>query len=514
MLYVNIPADGLEAAVITSTELTEEEYRANTEAYLDRYLGDEVKGCVDRMLFNICYGRSMTDSDCFDSVAWDIIRLPDGSAEKRTAPLQKETEMLSRFRPLLLRGIDPFVTAIAYTREKGAGAWLSLRMNDHHFSKDPGFNSTMRLNHPEFCVDENPGVYNYACPEVRKYWLDYISELAEKYAPDGIEMDFLRTMSILPEGTDCSLMTGWVGEVRAALNAAEKRAGHTIGLSVRLYPEEKQNIEFGVDAAEWAALGYIESIVPEGWFIPTWYDIPVNEWKASVAAKNKAGHQVTVLAGSDWAVKCDSRENICRQMWITPSQLRGFAASAYQRGADGVYLFNHFGPDDVSGGTYFALENGEKIKKQGLAEKLRTCASEDGALSMPRSFVKTCRDYSNDVYPMHVDKNGRQVTLNTGAKTSSVYRLALGVETEAEAGSLRITLGGYPLPYEGRLAPAADFTECEAFFGVTIAEHLSEAAPFMAMFRVPEEALRDGDNTFTLISQSGASVLWISAETD
>lgn len=76
-LAVNLAADGIQAAVISDVTKTPAEY----EELADRYVRTYLEGTpVGRILFNVCYKRSITDSDVFDSVLSNIALDNDGRA--------------------------------------------------------------------------------------------------------------------------------------------------------------------------------------------------------------------------------------------------------------------------------------------------------------------------------------------------------------------------------------------------------------------------------------------------
>ena len=74
-LVINIPSDGLEEEVITSTDLSEEEYRQNVKRYIGEFLDDTPCG---RMFFNVCYKRSIVHSNTADTYLYNIKRGEDG----------------------------------------------------------------------------------------------------------------------------------------------------------------------------------------------------------------------------------------------------------------------------------------------------------------------------------------------------------------------------------------------------------------------------------------------------
>ena len=122
---VNIAADGIQSEIIFDTSKTREEYRLIADNYVQKYL---LNTCVGKMIFNVCYKRSITDSEVFDSVLYNV-----KNSVKSISPAATETDILNNFREMIRRGIDIIEILVATVKKHGAEAWLSVRMNDHHF---------------------------------------------------------------------------------------------------------------------------------------------------------------------------------------------------------------------------------------------------------------------------------------------------------------------------------------------------------------------------------------------
>ena len=70
MLAINIPADGLFLAILNHADgdLSAE----NCERIISEYIGRLLEAEPDIILLNVCYRRSLTPSEVFDSYLYDI----------------------------------------------------------------------------------------------------------------------------------------------------------------------------------------------------------------------------------------------------------------------------------------------------------------------------------------------------------------------------------------------------------------------------------------------------------
>ncbi len=196
---------------------------------------------------------------------------------------------------LAREGTDTLAVVAAACREAGIACYASLRMNGDYNANWMGetlprmFNSRFWWAHPEFRVRGKAGEdrtkLSYAFPEVRAFKLALLREAAERDL-DGINLDFLRHPDFfgyeeplvqafqarhgldprtLP-ATDArwfqlraDIMTGFVRDVRAILDAAGKKRGRRLGLSARL--DWKAYSAWGCDLEGWLKEGLLDYVV-------------------------------------------------------------------------------------------------------------------------------------------------------------------------------------------------------------------------------------------------------------
>ncbi len=520
-IAVNIAADGLENAILTNTVSDEAFYEEKIKSYISGYLlGTE----VGRMMFNVTYRRSVVDSDTIDSMLYNVARdengflLKDenGNVTKTIAPETTYT-MLKKYRTMIERGIDIIGMAVEETQKYGAEAWFSIRMNDHHNLEDPGFNSSFSYDAPTLSGINNKRTYmDFTKPAVQAYYKEYIREMCEKYDIDGIELDFLRSCPVMGSVTDKQMesLNAFISDIRKITNEVGEAKGKKIGLAVRIYSEEQQNLNYGIDAAQWVAEGSVDQITVEGWYIPTYYNIPVEEWRQSIDERNVNGNNYTLLCGTDWAVRCDSTAYSGYIMWITLEQFKGFVSSAYDKGADGIYIFNHFNlTNDAGATTYYIDDNGVKTKVNVIKDKLIAANSQQEAEENTRVYVNTCHDYSNSLYPISIGEYTFE--LNTGTKAEEEYLVVVGIDSNDgyTDNLLKVTVNGIEAEQITDVPCETGFEWKVSTSNEPAAQHVSETAPRVMQFRINDlSAINDGVNTVTVTVTDEArpqSIKWL-----
>ena len=360
LVAVNIPADGLFLAILNKAEgdLSRENCTRILQAYLQRF----VDAGVDTVFLNVNYRRALTPSEVMDSYLYDIT--PDGKT------LSPTTQGVSKYfmsfmdcaRPLLEKGIDIYEIATCYLRETGCKIYLSVRMNDGHYRDNPAINSPFALTHS---IRGDGADLDFSQDAVQDLFCAYIEELLRTYPADGVELDWLRYPTCLPEEKrgDYTIINRYMHRVRKLLDPK-------LSLAVRLYPGEEKNLAHGFDVAQWICDGTADLFTMENFYVPTNFEMPVGAWRESIAKRNTENRPYTLLCGSDWGVCCKAGDHIP----MNPALVRGFTRSCLARGADGVYLFNFFEENDCSSYEFAAgaLHNcfAERLLAAGEPDKL------------------------------------------------------------------------------------------------------------------------------------------------
>lgn len=243
-------------------------------------------------------------------------------------------------------GLDPYEVWINRCRARGISPWLSMRMNDVHSVDEPDnfMHSTFwRTSSRYWRVPDGPAApwvnraLNYVHAEVRAHQLAFVRELLDRYDMDGLELDWMRFGYHLTPGrerAEADVLTGFVREVRRLVDEAQNLRGHRVWLGVRVPTHPDAAAGLGMDAVAWARNGLVDWIVPAPFWTSSDFDIPVEVWHDRLG---DARQRVTVVPALEYNARpWPSAPAVANDL----ASARGFAASALERGAPGVYLFN------------------------------------------------------------------------------------------------------------------------------------------------------------------------------
>ena len=284
------------------------------------------------------------------------------------------------------RGLDPYAVWIDRCREKGISPWLSMRMNDlHDVTNEKSFmHSTFWLEHPEYW--RVPGstsgswtdrALDYGVPEVREHAVAFVRELLDRYDPDGLELDWMRFGWHFKPGEEAQgaeILTDFIREARRLTEDWSETRGHPIRLGARVPTHPDAATGLGMDGVRWAKEGLVDMLVPTPFWTTSDFDVPVELWRARLG---NACDKVVLAPGLEFNLRAYPGGG------AVPNDLesiRAFAAAAWHRGADQIYLFNHMDSETipVSGSDYrILIEN-------GLGPGVVT--------ALPRRHVQTFRD--------------------------------------------------------------------------------------------------------------------------
>ena len=248
-------------------------------------------------------------------------------------------------------GIHPPTGLLDRAKDKGLEAIASLRMNDAHFAysregpEAPGQGSKFWREHPECRIDptvdtgralrsttEWPRVlYDYSHPLVQELFLETIDNTFENCDADGFELDFLRHPYFFkPEEAldNVDVMTDLLRRASKRLEDLGAAKGRSLVLGALVPAGPDYAREKGLDVLRWIDEGLLDYVVPKH-YIQFLMDVPIEEYL--LAAR---GTRTQVYA--------------CLENWPAseagdPIEIfRGAAASYWETGVDGIYLYNYF----------------------------------------------------------------------------------------------------------------------------------------------------------------------------
>jgi len=260
----------------------------------------------------------------------------------------------------LLGGGDMVRALVERCQHHGMAPFVSLRMNDVHLLENVGRQTKNSIWVSRF-YEENPdlllqpdhaqrrpkGYYhwrgqNWTKQAVRERKLAYLTELCENYDLVGVELDWLRDQHLFPGGMPLpekqEILAEFQGQVRAMLDRTA-RAGQRRYLSVRVPVALAGHGEFGFDVCRAIDAG-VDIINCSGWF----QSQPLTDIAKirRLAPGATIFQELTHSAGSLRLVSDPRTDGYGTDPFPRTSDEMFFTAAnlAYQRGADGISLFN------------------------------------------------------------------------------------------------------------------------------------------------------------------------------
>lgn len=455
---------------------------------------------VSHIFWNVNYQRAAYRSDVWPSY-WDV-----ENAEQSTASWPHKYYELHKL------GIDDvFALLIPRCREQHLSPWVSLRMNDHHFTRDPNWVSPLFAQHPDLRTQGGRGLFNYARTEVRQHYLRLLDEVLQRYDVDGLELDWMRTpynfdAQELDRGRE--ILTDFMRDVRRRTQTAAERRGHPVRLAARVPSTPEFARGMGFDAVLWAKTGLLDVLIPSDW-TGGYPDIPVERWREQLGEDGKA---CLVFPGTDRAYGCVHKG---ATMGLNVAAMRGFTASMVDRGADGIYLFNHF----MSVGMPLRYRTPEGKSKSDflMGDLLRAAGDFSSATRLPRLHVLTYHDRTPDASHYRpalpatlAPRQSATIAIPTGPRPATgryVIRVGLAKSDDLRAAKLTARLGDSvcrpldDLPTPRKPDPRLELPRM----------NVCEVAPRVAQFEAPLAAVIRGQNRLELSLVEGGpqSVVWL-----
>lgn len=156
-------------------------------------------------------------------------------------------------------GIDILKISIEETHKRELEAFYSHRMNgsDRDINHAPAI-IPLKEKNPNWLISEadwKPGFWNYGEKAVREHKLQVLTELAQNYDLDGLDLDFMRTPPFFSNGEawiSREFLTEFMRSVRKMLTSIAEERGRPYLLSIRI-PRNIEGCHFiGIDIEKWA----------------------------------------------------------------------------------------------------------------------------------------------------------------------------------------------------------------------------------------------------------------------
>lgn len=267
------------------------------------------------------------------------------------------------YQDLIDAGVDWLAETAKACRASGITPWVSVRMNDFHGWANPAgsfFNHPllaqpeMRLKRSAYSPTMRNPLYreglNFERAEVRAALFAQIREVIEEYDFEGLELDWLRNpMCCEPDATPetIAMMTTWLREVRALVDAQARRTGRPYPFGLRIPGRLETLRSIGLDVEALCREGVVDWVGVSGFWCTTW-EMPHDDLRrrlgdeAVIYGGLEAGANVMPTRSANSAVVQQVRR-------ITSSRemLRANAAGKLALGADALEWFNFYTTDQA-----------------------------------------------------------------------------------------------------------------------------------------------------------------------
>ena len=265
--------------------------------------------------------------------------------------IQPDTRNIAQ--ELIDQGTDCLEAVVDFGHEHEMEVFWSFRMNDthdsaHHPDKPYFLFPPLKQEHPDWLVGgpikRTPhgrwSSVDYALPEIRDLSFAYTDEVCRNYDVDGIELDFFRhlcyfkstAMGGKASDEEREMMTGLIRRIRKMTEEVGIQRGRPILISVRVPDSVGFCRDMGFAIEQWMSEGLIDMLITTCYF-------RLNPWQYSVELGHKHGVPVYPCL-SDSRVRGETRFRRS-----SGEGYRGRALNAWNAGADGLHLFNHFNPN-------------------------------------------------------------------------------------------------------------------------------------------------------------------------
>lgn len=486
--FVNICADSLVYVVADLEPLTLERARNAVEKWLDGYLVGSQVGAV---LLNVCYNVSLADSKVWDT-AWRKVTGETISYQQLDA-IGHWHKHFVRMKEL---GIDLYQIACSHLRRRGVAPWISVRMNEYHYLAHWETAASFWTEHPEYRLAVD-APFDYSHQEVQDYYLSYIEEQCRLHDVDGVELDMLRGDRFFPQPVSADkvgLLNSFLRQTRRRVDAVAREKGHPIRISARCYPTPESSRQRGWDPVAWMAEGSVDLLTLGNFFIPNCYDIPVERWRELLSKAGVPKERCRLNAGCDYgnfALPFNGEEYRCQRN--DTASMKGFAAMAFERGADGIYSYNSFLADSMDWSAFGSYDRA----MEGIRRHILTNAT-DGWEG------KDCPPLPAELSP----GEERSFTLYTAKRPEKgEYLVRVGLRDPRE--EVEVLVNGQAARQVRDYTDGRLYSREKPAWGIV--EDLTQVAPRIAQYRLEDLSCAcDGYNRVTLRSKElGAAVIWL-----
>jgi hypothetical protein len=355
---------------------------------------------------------------------------------------------------MLAAGTDPLRVVADFGHKHNIEVFWSFRLNDTHDGSSAGYGPIMfranrlKREHPEWLIGDAQhrpkfgawSAVDFTRTEIRDLAFRFVEEVCRNYAVDGVEIDFFRHPVFFKRaaqtGTECSdderaLMTALIRRIRSMTEVEGQRRGRPFLVAIRVPDSVEYCRATGIDLERWLQDGLVDLLVTGGY-----YQLNPPNYSAALARKYGVKYYPSL---DDSRVK----DETARKLRASTASYRGRALSAWRAGADGVYLFNAFDPNDpiwrqLGSPTLLAAAD-----REYFASVLGQGAAAGGAY--PHAvFMNVSRLNPAAPFPLKPGESA-ETTFVTGESAPVVAALRLQFKAPPNTATLAVRLNGTAL---------------------------------------------------------------------
>ncbi len=414
------------------------------------------------------------------------------------------------YEAYVYNGGDMVQVLIDTCRKHNMDPFVSLRLNDVHAQEEYVKKNQRSLvscrlyaEHPEWHLDpqhyKRKGYYgkrgmDWAVAEVRAYKLKLLRELADKYDLAGLELDFLRHSQLFrdngpPAKERIRIMTAFVAKVREAL---DKKGGKRKWLCVRIPLDGKAHSTLGLDVGKLHAAGV------DMFNLSGWYHTTQNTDTARVRkmVPNAAVYvEMTHVAGRNPHFQKSRNYGTMPCPRTSDQQFYTTARLAYERGADGVSLFNFV--------YYRSFRKGIVAYKEPPFHVLPKCTDRTFLAAQPPYYCLASASYENQI-PRTLKKRAERFRMDMLPAGKDKLRLRIHAKEVIGDRNITAKMNGT------RLRPVQDVS---AFYDNPFDTMITPTGEHRRAWELPGALVKNGINRVELKLESGnpLTVIWIDA---
>lgn len=350
---------------------------------------------------------------------------------------------------MLAAGTDPLRVMTDFGKQHGIEVFWSFRLNDTHDGSSADYGPIMfranqlKLAHPDWLIGAATAKPKYGAwsavdftrAEIRNLAFRYVEEVCQNYTVDGVELDFFRHPVFFKRaamsGTECNdeertLMTDLLRRIRTMTETEGLKRGRPILLAVRVPDSVEYCRTVGIDLEKWLKEGLLDLWVTSGYF-------QLNDWSYSVELGHK--HGVKVYPSLD---ESRVRDPAAKKLRSSVASYRGRALNAWHAGADGVYLFNSFNPNNAIWRELGSAATLAKLDQDYFAS-IRGQGSAAGGAFPHAGFIQTPK--LNPAHPL-ILKPGSSASMTFNAAPGPKVTLRLQFKAPQPPDGLTTKLNG------------------------------------------------------------------------